>query len=212
MAYLIGWTRLCSNSLRQNTAKTPTRDQNPRRRSTTSCSSMDHNRDGHSLIQPSDWYDSFVILLTTRSYWPSVTFHVHITFCMDFAYGVAHRRNCYTHHSWPCNDSFSFYTFTATIVEHSPCTLLICGAWWTNLEQSCLSGTEKADRVADIFSGQVGLNWCFHERHGQEFNIATSWVSSDCNSNSRVLDPPLLGCASGTEGLFSLDGLLYASV
>lgn len=38
------------------------------------------------------------------------------------------------HHTWPCNDSFSFYFFTATVVEHFPCTFLVFGAWWTNLE------------------------------------------------------------------------------
>jgi hypothetical protein len=55
---------------------------------------------------------------------------------MDFTYGVAHApsESLIPHHSWPCNDSFSFYTFTATIVEHYPCTLLVYGAWWTNLE------------------------------------------------------------------------------
>ena len=32
------------------------------------------------------------------------------------------------HHTWPCNDSFSFYFFTATVVEHFPCTFLVFGA------------------------------------------------------------------------------------
>lgn len=79
------------------------------------------------------------------------------------------------HHSWPCNDSFSFYTFTATIVEHSPCTLLLFAVpGRLTLKQSCQSGIKQANRIADIYSGQVGLKLCFYERHGQEFRSATS--------------------------------------